>query len=93
MEDQECLISVHSAKYLGVTIDSKSFNVHVNSTCKKENSALAFLCGNFRSFQRKIKVDLYLTYVKPILEYGLSVWAPCTRCTINKLESVQRSAA
>ena len=30
------LSSVHSAKYLGVTIDSKlSFNEHVDSTCKK----------------------------------------------------------
>ena len=30
------LLSVHSAKYLGVTIDSKlSFNEHVDSTCKK----------------------------------------------------------
>ena len=88
------LSSVHSAKYLGVTIDSKlSFNEHVDSTCKKANSALAFLRRNFRSCQRKIKIDLYLTYVKPILEYAATVWTPHTRYAINKLENVQRRAA
>ena len=86
------LDSVNSAKYL--IIDSKlSFKEHIDSTCKKANSALAFLCRNFESCQRKIKNDLYLTYVKPILEYGVTVWAPYTRFGINKLESIQRRAA
>ena len=88
------LTPVHSAKYLGVTIDSKlSFNDHVDSTCKKANSALAFLRRNFRLCQRKIKVDLYLTYVKPILEYAASVWSPHTGYAMNKLENIQRRAA
>ena len=53
----QSLISVNSSKYLGVTIDSKlSFNAHVDSTCKKANSALVFLCRNFRSCQRKKKL-------------------------------------
>lgn len=88
------LASVNSAKYLGVIIDSKlSFNEHVDSTCKKANSALAFLRRNFRSCQRKIKTDLYFTYVKPLLEYAVTVWAPHTRRANNKLESIQRRAA
>ena len=84
------LASVTSAKYLGVTIDSKlSFNEHVAITCKKANSVLAFLRRNFRSCQRKIKTDLYLTYVKPILDYSVSVWAPHTNRAINELDSIQ----
>jgi len=63
------LASLTSAKYLGVTIDSKlSFNEHVFITCKKANSVLAFLHRKFRFCERKIKTDLYLTYFKPILE-------------------------
>jgi len=84
--------SVTSAKYLGViaTIDSKlSFNEHVVITCKKANSVLAFLCRNFRSSQRKIKTDLHLTYVKPILDYSVSVWAPHANRAINQLDSIQ----
>jgi len=50
--------------HLGVIIDSKlSFNEHIDSACKKANSTLAFLCRNFGSCQRKIKTDLYFTYV------------------------------
>jgi len=59
------LALVNSAKYLGVVIDSKlSFNEHIDSTCKKANSSLAFLHRkknlhrNFGSCQRKIKTDL-----------------------------------
>ena len=69
------LALVTSAKHLVVTVDSKlSFNKHVIITCKKANSVLAFLRRNFRSCQWKIKTDLYLTYVKPILyQSGLLV--------------------
>jgi len=49
--------------------------------------------ANFGSCQRKIKTDLYFIYVKPILEYGVTVWAPHTRCGINKLENIQRQTA
>jgi len=84
------LASVTSAKYLGITIDSRlSFNEHVVITCKKANSILAFICRNFRSYQRKIKTDLYLTYVKLILDYSVSVWAPHTNRAINQLDSIQ----
>ena len=53
---------------------------------------LGFLQRNFRNCPRKVKSYLYSTYVKPILEYAVTVWAPYTRCSINKLESVQRHA-
>ena len=32
-------------------------------------------------------------YVRPILEYTAVVWAPHTRCDIERLEAVQRQAA
>ena len=88
------LVLVNSAKYLGVTIDSKLlFNQHVDNICKKANSVLGFLRRNFNNSPHKVKADLYLIYIKPILEYAVPVWAPHTRCLINKLESIQRRAA
>jgi len=36
---------------------------------------------------------MYFTYVKIVLEYAAAVWAPHSRCSINKLESIQRRAA
>ena len=80
-----------SPSYLGVEIDSKlSLNQHINNTCKKAYSVLGFLQGNCPC---KVKADIHSTYVKPILEYAVMVWVPYTRCSINKLQSVQRHAA
>jgi len=36
---------------------------------------------------------LYQIYERPILEYAVCSWAPHTKCSIDKLESVQRRAA
>ena len=33
-----------------------------------------------------------LRYVRPILEYAAVVWAPHTKCDIDRLEAVQRRA-
>ena len=67
------------AKYLGVEIDSKlSFNQHINNACKKVYSVLGFLQRNFRNCPRKVKADIYSTYVKPIMEFVITVWAPYT---------------
>ena len=62
------LTVVECAKYLGVSIDSKlCFNQHIDNVFKKANSVLGFVRRNFKSCSRKIKEDLYFTYVKSVL--------------------------
>ena len=88
------LTVVECAKYLGVSIDSKlCFNQNVDNVCKKANSVLGFVRRNFKNCSRKIKENLYFTYVKPVLEYAAAAWAPHSRHSINKMEFIQRSAA
>ena len=85
---------VAEAKYLGITLDSKlTFNKHIDVTCKKANSMLSLLRRNLHNSQPAIKSQVYQIYVRPILEYSCVVWAPHTKCNIDKLESVQRRAA
>ena len=85
---------VAEAKYLGITLDSKlTFNKHIDVTCKKANSVLSLLRRNLHNSQPAIKSQVYQIYVRPILEYSCVVWAPHTKCNIDKLESVQRRAA
>jgi len=43
--------------------------------------------------QRNVKIDAYQTYVRPILEYAVTAWAPYTQRNIKKIESIQRWAA
>jgi len=61
--------------------------------CKIANSTLAFLRCNLYHCQRNVKIDAYQTYVRPILEYAVTAWAPYTQRNINKIESIQRRAA
>ena len=88
------LEEVHSAKYLGLNVDTKlSFNTHVDITTKKANSIRALLQRNFSSCSRKIKEATYKTYVRPIVEFATTAWDPHTQRNIRKLEQVQRSSA
>ena len=73
-----------NAKYLGVMIDSKlqwkEQNKHV---CKKANSILGFIKRNTATCTNHIKEKCYKARVKPILDYGCSVWDP-TKKNKNK---------
>jgi len=82
-----------SSGNLGLTIDTKlNYNEHVNNICKKANSTLAFIHRNIRC-PRKVKATAYNSFVRPQLEYALTVWGPHTANNINQIEAVQRRAA
>jgi len=88
------LDTVSKAKYLGVILDPKlSFNHHVDAICKKANSVLAFIRRNLKHCHRRVKIDAYNSFLKPILNYAAPVWTPHTATYINKLEAVQKRAA
>jgi len=92
--DNQKLDTVSKAKYLGVILDLKlSFNHHVDTTCKKTNSVLAFIRRNLKHCHRRVKIDVYNSFVKPILYYAAPVWIPHTTSYINKLEAIQKHAA
>ena len=90
----QVLPRVNSAKYLGVTIHNKlSWNPHVDRIAKKANSTRAFLQRNLHGAPTPVRAQCYKTFVRPILEYAATAWAPHTGINIQKLESVQRRAA
>jgi len=88
------LSTVSHAKYLGVLLDSKlNFNNHVATICRKANNVLALLKRNLYHCNSEIRSQAYFLYVRPILEYASTVWAPHTKSNVDKIESVQRRAA
>ena len=88
------LSKVESAKYLGVTIDSKlNWRTQCNTLCNKANSTLAFLQRNLLGCPRGVKEKCFNTFVRPTLEYGSSVWDPHQANLIDKLERVQKRGA
>ena len=49
--------------------------------------------GNFWYFTESIKKTVYLTLVRPKLDYAAVAWDPRFKCDIVRLEAVQRASA
>ena len=78
------------AKYLGVTISSDlSWSRHADNVAKKANSTMGFLKRNIRSAPQAAKATAYKTFVRPIVEYAATTWAPSTDTNTDKIEMVQ----
>lgn len=90
----EVLEAVDNAKYLGVALGKDlGWDRHIEDLCTKANKTLGFLRRNLKIGSQKIKQAAYKTYVRPILEYAVTVWDTHTQQAIAKLEAVQRRAA
>jgi len=62
---------VASAKYLGVTIDSRlTWSDHTTKVVNKANLVLGFLKRNLKYCPPEIKASCYKSLVIPILEYA-----------------------
>ena len=88
------LENVESIKYLGVTITSDlRWNTHVSNVCTKANRTLGFLRRNLYSCPQEVKEAAYKGLVRPVMDYGSSVWDPPGVVLQEELESVQKRAA
>ena len=71
------LENVDNIKYLGVTITNDlRWNTHISNICTKANRTLGFLRRTLFSCPQNVKEAAYKGMVRPILEYGSSVWDP-----------------
>eukprot|EP00794_Sanderia_malayensis_P016370 gene16370-18012_t len=85
---------VDASKYLGVTITNKlSWDTQVSNTAGKASRTISFLRRNLRECTSQVKDASYKAMARPILEYALTVWDPCSKANIQTLEQVQRRAA
>ena len=77
---------------LGIILDSKlTFIEHYNTTISKANSILGFIKRFSHSFLDPYTIKLlYITYVRPILEYCNVVWNPYSVTHEERIESVQK---
>ena len=88
------LENVEKIKYLGVTITyDLKWNTHVSNICTKANRTLGFLRRNLAACPLDVNESAYKGLVRPILEYGSSVWDPQSILLQDELEKVQKRAA
>ncbi len=85
------LESVQCFKDLDITIASSlKFPQQCKDAAGKANRKMGFINRNF-SFQNKdVILSLYISLVRPHLEYVVQFWAPHHENYIAKLEAVQR---
>ena len=83
--------SVESVFDLGILIDRDlAFNSHISQVVRKCGVRLSVIRKNFHYRDRSFLIQLYKTFVRPLLEYATPVWSPHHLNDINLLESIQR---
>ena len=83
-----------SHKHLGVTLtDDAKWNEHTDNIIKSARKHLGALRKLKYKMNRQTLSKMYITYIRPILEYACEVWDNCNNYNINKLEKVQLDAA
>ena len=66
---------------------------HINKITKKANSTLGFIRQNLKRCPINCRRTAYIALVRPLWEYGASVWDPHYQKDIDQLERIQKNAA
>ena len=71
----QILAKERNTKYLEVTsVDNMMWNTHIGQTAAKGTKKLGFLKRNFKINDPDIKSYIYMTLIRPSLEYYSTVW-------------------
>lgn len=62
----------------------------MNHIAAKASRVLNFLKRNFKQVPADLKETLYMTNVRPILEYGCATWDPDAKTLISELKNVRQ---
>ena len=87
------LLSTEREKDVGVVVSS---DMKVSEQCgiaaRKGNQILGLIRRNIAYRDKRLIIPLYMSLVRPHLEYCIQAWRPHMRKAIDKLERVQRRA-
>ena len=85
---------VSSYKYLGVIIcNDLSWSPHIDRITSKTRQLIGMLYRRFYKWSSSSALlQLYLSFIRPHLEYAVQVWSPYLQKDIQKLELVQKFA-
>ena len=85
---------VSSYKYLGVTLSNTlGWSTHIHDISTEAKRVLGFIYRQYSAHLSQSSLQkLYLSLVRPHLEYASQVWNPHLQRDILKLEGVQKFA-
>ena len=86
------LVDAH--KHLGVILSSNNkWTKHIDLIIDSASKSIGFLRKLKYKLSKDILNKLYLTYIRPLLEYASEVWGGCSITDSNRIEKVQLHAA
>ena len=68
-----------------------AFSVHCSKIASKASQTIGLIRRAFASKNRTFMVKMFISRVRPILEYNCELWSPHNLQDIDRIESVQRS--
>ena len=88
------LEQVDSFKYLGVTISNNlKWSIHIGIVCAKARRMLGLIYRHFYANCNSASLlKLYISLVRPRLEYACPVWSPNSVTAIAQVQRVQKLA-
>ena len=85
---------VTNHKHLGLHFtENMKWSFHIDQSIKRVNKKLGLLRRHSHTLNKKQRIDIYKTMIRPILEYGSTITDNCSVSDSLKLEKVQRTAA
>lgn len=70
-----------------------SWNNHINKIIEKAGKRLSAMIRIAGKLDKQTKLNIYLSFIRPILEYGCMIFDNTTQEMVHLLESIQRLAA
>ena len=93
--NNEPIKELTSHKHLGICLSSDgTWHVHINYITAKTWISINVM-RKLKSLldRRSLVVIIYISFIRPRLEYADVVWNNCTRCEVNAHEKIQLDAA
>ena len=84
---------VNHHKHLGLTLSSDGkWHEHISNIISSSSKVLGMMRKIKFTVNRKSLNQIYISFLRPILEYGSSVWDSCTNYEKDNLEKIQHEA-
>ena len=90
----EIITDNQSHKHLGVILQSSGrWTEHITDIIQRAKKKVDILRGLMHRLDRRTLEIMYLTYIKPLLEFSNALLDNCTKGEKEKLEEIQLAAA
>ena len=75
---------------LGLRMSSNAdFNAHINDVIKKTRKVIGWVLRSFMNRSLAFLKRMWVTIIRPLIDYGSQVWSPIEGVLLDKIEKLQ----